>query len=325
MRGAQSKDVGRQIEALSPQTKARIEGLQFDRDVGDAFVQNELMNYLTGEISLIDKSALGMKFFDTNAMHDIFRVAKAEVIDKNPGIDINSTEGQALLKDRFEWLVRHTQPMWHTKDRSLIGSDPRPIIRALTMFMSQREQLVRMINNGISDYTNSDKTSQDATRMGKVLGTVALNMLLFSLYNLAWASLIQKRKRDVKDLAKNFLKDMLNLPFFGKYLATSFDLVFNILTDKPVFRQEFDDGAVEGILKEILIEAIPNFARSGKHFVTKEKYRSGPNRGKEKWIIELLVATDAVAEAVASLKGIPYYGAKDIIRTIKAHLTEDEK
>ncbi len=322
-KGIADKETIEEINRLSPQMKARFENLQFDRDIGDAFMQNELMNYLTGETTLIDKTALGMRFFDRNAIVDIYRATKAEVTDK--GANINSKDGKALLKDRFEWVVRHTQPMWHPKDRSLIGSDPRPLIRSLTMFMSQREQLVRMVNNSITDYVNSEKTAEDATRIGRSIGAVTLSMTAFTLYNFAWALLIHKKKRDVLDLAKSFFKDILSLPFFGKYIAKSFEIVFNVLTDKPVFRQSFDEGPIEGILGRILIEAIPNFARAATHYTTGEKYKSGPNKGEEKWKNELLVATDALVDAIASLKGIPYYGAKDIARTVKAQLPEDEK
>ncbi len=283
------------------------------------------MNDLTYEISLLDKTALGLRFFDTNAIVDIFRAVKAEVADKNPNVDINSEEGKALLKDRFEWVVRHTQPMWHPKDRSLIGSDPRPLVRSLTMFMSQREQLVRMINNGVSDYANSEKSAEDTVRLGRTLGSIALNMAIFTLFNLAWATLIQRKERDVKDLGKSFMKDMLSLPFFGKYLATSFDLTFSVLTGKPVFKQQFDEGPIEGILSDILIQAIPNFARAGKHFVSKEKYKSGPNKGEEKWKNELLVAVDGLVDAIASLKGLPYFGAKDIVKSIGAQIPKEEK
>ncbi len=264
-----------------------------------------------------------MRFFDTNAIVDIYRATKAEVIDNNPGIDIKSEEGKALLKDRFEWVVRHSQPVWHVKDRSLLGASRNPLVRVFTMFMSQREQIVRMVNNGISDFANSDKTSADATRLGRVLGTVAMNLAAFSTYNFAWALLVQRKKKDVEDFARDFLKDILSLPFFGKYLAKSLEITFNVMAEKPVFNQEFDAGAVESILKAILIDAIPNFARAGKHYVTGEKYQRGPNRGKLKWTNELLVATDSLIDALASLKGLPYYGAKDIVKSVKAQIPKE--
>ena len=315
----------REMNALSPQIRARREGFQFDRDIGDAFVQNELMNYLTGDISYIDKTGIGLRYFDGNAIEDIYRAARAEVTDKNPDIDIKSDEGKALLKDRFEWLVRHTQPMWHTKDRSLLGSDPRPLVRLFTMFMSQREQMVRMTSNGILDYAYSDKTTQDATRLGRSIGAVALNMTLFTIFNMAWAVVVHRKRKDLKDLLRAAMKDTLSLPFFGKYLSASAEIVFNVFADEPNWRRTFDKDAFESILADILLEAIPNFARAGKHLVTGEKYKSGPNQDEQKWKNELFVAIDALAEAFAAIKGIPYYGAKELIDIAESQITGGEQ
>lgn len=324
-KGVGTAELRAEIKALSPQFGARADGLQFDRDTGDAFVENELMNYLTGDTSAIDKTAIGLKFFDTNAIVDIYRAVKAEVADA--GVNINTPEGKAILKDRFEWVARHTQPMWHPKDRSLLGSDPRPLVRSLTMFMSQREQMVRMVNNSIADFANSKKTVEDQARLGRSLGAVAMNMVLFSIYNAAWAVLIQRRKKDVLDLMRDVFSDALSLPFFGGYFAKLFELAFNTFADKPTFHQfDFDDGPVVGILQEILLEGIGGFARAGKHLVTGEKYpRGNPNAGEFKWKNELVVATDALVDGFASLKGIPYHGAKDIVKSVKAQFTEPEK
>ncbi len=322
-RGTATKALNAEIAELSPQTGARIVGMQFDRDIGDAFQQNELLHYLTGDLSLIDKTGLGIRTFDNIAINDIYRAVTAEVIDKNPGIDIKSAEGKMLLKDRYEWVLRHNQPMWHVKDRSLLGASRNPIVRTFTMFMSQREQLVRMVNNAISDFANSDKTSEDATRLGRVLGTVTMNLVAFSVYNFAWALVAHRKKKDVKDFFRQLFKDMISLPFFGKYFAQSFEIIFNVMADKPVFKQEFDAGAVEFILKEILIDALPNFVRAAKHYVTGVKYQSGRHKGELKWQVELLVAVDSLIDAFASLKGLPYYGAKDIVKTAKAQIPKE--
>jgi hypothetical protein len=323
-RGKTSKALIAEITELSPQMAARIEGFQFDRDIGDAFEQNELIQYLTGDLNLIDRTGLGMRFFDTNAIVDIYRANKAEVMDKNPDMDINSDEGKALLKERFEWTVRHTQPVWHIKDRSALGGSRNPLVRVFTMFMSQREQLVRMVNNGISQFANSEKTIADQGRLGRTLGTVAFNLFMFSLYNFAWAALAKRKKRDVLDFTRDFFKDILALPFFGKYFAEAFSSSFNVVVDKPVFQQGFQDDPVEGILASLLLDGLVGFTRAGVHFVDGERYQSGPNRGELKWKNELWVAMDSVIDAVASLKGLPYYGAKDIIETAKAQIPKEK-
>jgi len=183
-----------------------------------------------------------------------------------------------------------------------------------------------MVNNGIADFANSDKAAEDQVRLGRSLGAVAMNMVLFSIYNAAWAVLIQKRKKDVLDLMRDVFSDALSLPFFGSYFAKLFEISFNTFADKPTFnRLDFDDGPLVDILQGILLEGIGGFARAGKHLVTGEKYRAGPNRGELKWKNELLVATDALVDGFASLKGIPYHGAKDIVKSVKAQFTEQEE
>ncbi len=322
-RGISKKQLIEEIKLLSPQMIARILGFQFDRDIGDAFQQNDLLNYLTGDLSLIDKTGLGLRYFDTNAIVDIYRAVKAEVADKNPGIDINSDEGKALLKDRFEWVVRHTQPVWHVKDRSLIGASRDPLVRIFSMFMSQREQMVRMVNNGISDFANSEKTGQDAFRVGRTLGTVWFNLFMFSLYNFAWAVLVKKKKRDVWDFLRDSTKDIIGLPFFGKYFAEGFGISFDIVADKPVFRERFQEDPFEGVVSNILIDGLVGFTKAGKDFVTGEKYQRGPHKGELKWKIELLVAMDSVIDAFASIGGLPYYGAKELGEIAKAQIPKE--
>jgi len=315
-RGIATKDVQSQIDAISPQYgTARSEGLQFDRDVGDAWAQNEMLNYLTGQASIVDKAALPMRFFDTNAIHDIFRVAKAEVIGENPNIDINSREGQALLKDRFDWLVRHTQPIWHVKDRSLLGGQKtNALLRAATMFMSQREQLMRMQINAISEFSQSKKTTADKLRLARVMGTVGLNMAAFTLYNFAFATLVQRKDRDILDLIRNFFSDMISLPFFGNWFARLFEAMFNTTAGKPSFR-DLGETAIESIAKDILIDGLLNYWKSANHFI----------EGDDRWERELLVAIDSTAEGVAALTGLPYYGAKEAVKIIDAQIKRLEE
>ncbi len=322
-KGISSKALVAEISEISPQMQARIEGFQFDRDIGDAFQQNELLNYLTGDLSLIDKTGLGMRFFDTNAIVDIYRAVKAEVADKNPDIDINSDEGKDLLKDRFEWVVRHTQPVWHVKDRSLIGASRNPLVRIFSMFMSQREQMVRMVNNGISDFANSEKTVADQFRLGRTLGSVAFNLFMFSLYNFAWAVLVKKKKRDVWDFVRDSMKDVIGLPFFGKYFAEGFGISFDIVADKPVFQERFQEDPFEGVVASILIDGLVGFTKAAKDFVSGEKYQRGRHKGELKWKIELLVAMDSVIDAFAAINGLPYYGAKELGEIAKAQIPKE--
>ena len=325
VRGKFDKALAAEMSDISPQLgRARSDGMQYDRDVGDEMSRNDLLFYLTGELSLVDKTAFGIGLFDSIALQDLFRITKAEVIDNNPDIDITSEEGQALLKDRFEWLARHTQPMWHVKDRSLIGSDKHWAWRSLTMFRSAREVITRMNTNAVTTYLNSEKTTADTIRLSKTMSAVAANMALFTLYNFAWATLIQKKDRDLEDLHKNFLKDILTLPFFGEYFEFFLNGIIQTATTGKLnfFERELDSGPIIGTI-ETAFDGMIALTLSARHFITGEKEtRKGyPNKGEKKWKSELVVAADAILEAAASVGGLPYYGAKDVAKTAKAQVT----
>jgi hypothetical protein len=327
VRGKMDKALVNEVSELSPQLgRARFEGMQYDRDVGDEMAKNDLLFYLTGETSLIDKTAVGIGFFDTLALLDVYRIAKAEVADNNPGIDIKSDEGKALLKDRYEWLARHTQPMWHVKDRSLIGSNPNWAIKSLTMFMSAREVIMRMNTNAITDYLNSDKTAADTARLAQVMGTVMGNMAMFSLYNLAWATVLQRKPREIEDIYKNFFRDMLSLPFFGEYLEFFVTGIMKsaIHGELSFFERELDDGAILGTV-QTAFNAVSNLALSVNHLITGERYKSGIHRTELKWKTEMIVGIDSLVDTIATVGGLPYYGAKSFVKSTARQITGGNK
>lgn len=327
VRGKLDKALVNELSELSPQLgRARFEGMQYDRDVGDEMAKNDLLFYLTGETSLVDKTALGIGFFDTLAILDVYRIAKAEVADNNPGIELTSAEGKVLLKDRFEWLARHTQPMWHVKDRSLIGSDKRFLQRSLTMFMSAREVIMRMNTNAVTEYLNSEQTVADGVRLGKVMGTVAGNMAMFTIYNFAWAALLQRKPKEVEDFYKDYFKDMLKLPFFGEYIEFFISgMVTSFATGKlNFFQRRLDEGPIEGTILSAF-DAVINYGFAFNHLITGEKYKSGIHKGDLKWKNEVLVATDNLIDTMATLGGVPYYGASSFVKSINRQITGGKK
>ena len=292
----------------------RIETNRFDRDIGDSDIQNELLRYITGRRNKSDIFLMGMKFHDINAIADLFRVAKAEVKENNPNLNIDSKEYKLLLKERFEWLFRHTQPTWHTKDRSILGSSRNVLVRAATMFMSQREKLVMMVTNANRRFAASEKTFKDIRELAKVWGTVGANLAMFTMYNFAWALVIQKKEKTLRDLFAMFGSDVLGLLFFGKY-ATEIIRVSNAISQKKFAKVSVSTGP-ENTIKQ-LVTGTAFYIIAAEHFITGEKYQSGPNRLEEKWKTELWVATEAMYDGIAGITGLPFTGPKDIINSLQ--------
>ncbi|KKN28064.1 hypothetical protein LCGC14_0858150 [marine sediment metagenome] len=303
------------IKELSPQIGARFESFRFDRDIGDASLENELEEYLTGELSLKDSFLLGMKYFDTNAIVDLYRASLSEIADARPDLDQNSQEFKDLLKSRFEWLVRHTQPVWHVKDRSLLGSDPRPLVRALTMFMSQREQMVRMVTGASVEFSNSNKDTVAQLRLAKVYGAVGLNIAMFTMYNAAWALLVRKKKKTILDIGSEFVQNMFGNLFFGRYAAEIIRVTTNKVQGKGFGQVSFEAAPVR--LLQTGGNGLVNLSAAAFHFITGDIYLAGPNRNQEKWKNELLVAIDNLIDFTSGVTGLPYVGPKDIVSGIK--------
>ncbi|MCK5017548.1 MAG: hypothetical protein KAS32_10815 [Candidatus Peribacteraceae bacterium] len=314
-KGVATKAIKEEMESISPQIKMRMETNRFDRDIGDSDIQNELLRYLTGKHNASDIFLMGMKFHDINAIADIFRAVKAEVKENNPTLDIASKEFKSKLKERFEWVFRHTQPTWHTKDRSILGSSRNVLVRAATMFMSQREKLVMMVTNANRRFANSEKTFKDIKEVARVWGTVGSNLAMFTMYNLAWAVAIQRKEKTLRDLAAMFGSDVLGLLFFGKY-ATEIIRVSNSVAQGKFAKVSVSTGP-ENTIKQ-LITGTAFYVIAAEHFITGEKYKSGPNRLEEKWKTEIWVASEAMYDGVAGVMGLPFTGPKDIINSLQS-------
>jgi hypothetical protein len=315
-RGMSNAEIIAEIKALSPQIGARFEGFRFDRDIGDASLENELMEYLTGELDLRDKFLLGMKYFDTNAIVDVYRASLSEITEARPDLKRDSAEFQQLLKERFEWLVRHTQPVWHVKDRSLLGSDPRPLWRSMTMFMSQREQIVRMVTNAAVEYAHSNKDVSALRRLGKVYGAVGMNMALFTLYNTMWALGVKRKKKSMLDVLSEFTQNSFGNLFFGKFASE----IIRVYTE-GIQKRSFQEVSFESPPLRLLTTAgtgLMQLNLAALHFLTGEIYISGPNRNQKKWKNELWTSADNIADAISGFTGLPYIGPKEIIKGLKS-------
>jgi hypothetical protein len=337
VRGKFDSSILKEISELSPQTGERLQSMRFDRDIGDAAIQDEFIDYFTGKSGVdafmnawssgdlkqtmiaAEKLGLsGMKLFDTIAIVDGYRITKAEIAAERPDLKAGTDEYNALLKKRFEWLTRHTQPMWHVKDRSLLGSERNPFIRGLVMFSSQREQLVRMVANAAVAYENSGKTQTDLEAFGKAGGAVLFNVALFTLYGFAWAIGIQKREKEAKNLLPEFFQNLVGNLFFTKAVVEAMRNV-QARNEGRLTRVNLDTATTS--LTRNAVGALLTYQKAAEHFAVRDSragvYQSGPNKGKEKWAIEIQVATDQLADVVSGVTGLPYVGPKDVLRLLK--------
>ena len=322
MRGVSTPELLIRIKELSPQMAQRFEAHRYDRDIGDAVLDSEFHDYLTGDGTFeslqeswenkdvkgfLNKTQLaflaGMKYFDTNAIADLFRVAEAEIQGNNPSLKEGSKEYNKLLKDRFEWLVRHTQPVWHVKDRSQIGSTVHEGLKHLTMFMSQREQIVRMVTNAAINYKNSSQSREDIMEYANVIATVGTNIALFTAYNLAWAVGIAGADKDIRDVMTEFLSNVFG-NVFGSRLVTEIFRKKNGLDKGKYVKVDVNSGPIS--LIEPGLEGSAYLLSAAEKFIT----------GQPGWEDRLGDGIGLVSETAIQGVGLPYAGPKNIMSRI---------
>ncbi|KKK96519.1 hypothetical protein LCGC14_2661950, partial [marine sediment metagenome] len=145
------------ISEWSPYLRQRFEG-HISREIGDVAKTGAVLRFHTDQDPTLKGYLQGSRYsswatvlvsyFDRRAITNCWRIAEHEVQSravykgrpvKELYADLNY---QRAVVKAAETIIRRTQPTWHTVDRSLIGSDPRPAVKAITMFHSQREKLV---------------------------------------------------------------------------------------------------------------------------------------------------------------------------------------
>ena len=136
------------------------------------------------------------------------------------------------------------------------------------------------------------------------------------MYNLAWAVGIQRKDKTFRDLLAMFSSDILGLVFFGRY-ATEIIRVSNSVSKGQFAKVSVTTGP-ENTIKQLLT-GTAFYIIAAEHFITGEKYQSGPNRLEDKWKTELWVATEAMYDGIAGITGLPFTGPKDIINSLQEY------
>lgn len=321
IKGIQDQKTLEKIFELSPEVADRISGVRIDREIGDSYLDTEHDTYWSRESTLgAIQTAMkqgdygkaftaaqhaglaGMRFFDTNAICDTFRIAEAEIQDKNPDLDVESQEYKDLLRERFEWLVRHTQPVWHTKDRSLITSSDNELINQYTMFMSQREQIVRMATAAMQRYAQTG----DGRIASKMLGSIAGSIALFTLYNTLWA--ITVRGNDPEDELKQmpfaFTESVVGNLLFSQFFTDAARNAMNI-KDHKWARVNVDAAAVS-----LIEDAVIGAAYMGGGVLQMID-------GDPGWEDNLKRGTYLMGQTVLQGRGLPVAGPRDLTTRLR--------
>jgi hypothetical protein len=261
VRGKHDAALKGRMERWSPMLRERFMGA-ITRELGDVSKTGGVMRFMTGRDQLINVPTILVRIFDMLAVQDVWRMSEGQVYSRAQYRDSGITQAQlineadtlsreellALDKKRgtnvadyrlavtqtAEETIRISQPTWDIIDRSRIGSVKNPMVKALTMFHSQREKMAQMIGIANSRYMNELEwvrrenklenlksaalTEEGIKALKKAIRTYSI--VLFNTATVkAWGSLystvLMGRPEEPEDWATSFLADIPGMYYFG--------------------------------------------------------------------------------------------------------------
>ena len=237
--------------AWSPMLRERFTGM-IGRELGDVAKVGSVMRFLTGKDQLINGPMYMVRLFDRMAILDVWRMFEGTLAEeysaKYGGVTLAEllADAEKPVDQRkyptFKWdvirraeeTVRATQPTWDVVDRSIIGSAKNPLVRAFTMFHSQREKLAQMlglsnskmmnelnrirIQYGLTSLREAAKTKEGLRAIGKMAQTYGI-VLTNTAFVKAWATIygiaLFGKDDDAEDWAWAVAADIPGMYYFG--------------------------------------------------------------------------------------------------------------
>jgi hypothetical protein len=268
VRGKYDSVLKSRMEKYSPMLRERFMGA-ITRELGDVSKTGGVMRFITGRDQLLNIPTFMVRVFDMLAVMDVWRMSESWAYENYKRYRVKYHEGQkpvslkqllheadtltreqrvALDKKRgsntadfidmvvqkAEGTIRISQPTWDIVDRSRIGSVRNPMVKALTMFHSQREKMAQMIGIANSTYMNEleqirrengleNLKAAAATKegirafrkMARVWGTILFNTTLVKSWGALYGAAVMGRPEEPEKILTNVVADIPGMYYFG--------------------------------------------------------------------------------------------------------------
>lgn len=298
-----------EIFTWSPQLAARWEG-HISRELGELKNTGAIRELFTGKVGWSNKFLTAYQTADHPMVVTIWRAAKAEVKEQEPGL-----EGDAYFEkvaERAEYIIRRTQASVFVEHRSENLANRDPVARTLTLFSSETNKQFIMVSRALEVYRRSSRSFADGKLLAQKLFIVSfLNSFLIALINMGaniWKQSEDKgRKKEEEEdwelISKKYVSDVILGPLGMVYGVR--DMV-QVLQSWYVYGQMFEGlsnpvySAASTFLKGVI-----GFAEASKQYLSGEKYKSGVHKRETKWGYSLGRAVRQTIEGLGALRGLP--------------------
>ena len=294
----------------SPQLMERIR-VGFARDVADIGRIGAVRKFWTGRTGFINKLGAGIKNFDTKT---VIRIAESAE-DEQEALGFKGEELARRATERAEFIIRRTQPTFHPKDRNALSRTKNPLLKFITIFMSQRFKNVNIQRRAFLRYGTSPKSPRDKAKLiwALLLTSIIQHQLIRGLKRLR-RIILKKPKPKKKDKPTTiFVREILG-GVLGNFAGGA---TFAQSLASKIQNGTFAGYDMDSVLASTLetgVNAIAEFWRGLEQFFTEERFKSGDKKFQLKWKTSLLRAADKGAQTILELKaGFPYMPVKEAI------------
>jgi hypothetical protein len=266
VRGKYDAHLRRRMETNSAMLRERFMGA-ITRELGDVSKTGGVMRFMTGRDQLLNIPTFMVRAFDMLAVMDVWRMseswayknyqqhrlkpgeralplaqllAEADSLTYEQRQELDAKRGTRtadfidMVTQKAEATIRISQPTWDIIDRSRIGSVRNPMVKALTMFHSQREKMAQMIGIANSTYMNTleqirreqgldNLKSAGLTpegirafrKMARVWATILVNTSIVKAWGALYGAAIMGRPDEPEKLLESIVADIPGMYYFG--------------------------------------------------------------------------------------------------------------
>lgn len=319
--------------------RRRFEGNLSSIALGDVAQTDRILRSITGKTKAINWTTEGIRFVDSRAIVEAWRIAKAEV--KDSGLKEGMEGYWDTVRKRADYLVRRTQPMFDTESRSVLTSDPRRAIRQFVLFRSYIDQSLRMFHRANVNLANGNiSKAQWSRQVGIIWGSLAANVIIRQLIRLALYALPamavaeilwgKHKAPSIKDEAYKMGRDTVLSPvkiltYVGYLAYSTARRGIDIAAGKKVYPKEADFDTLPITVVESIWKTLGHFSDAAGYLGTGEKYKSGEHKGEYKAKVELEKGITELTLSLGLLLGMPVTPAERIRSELKKQRKEKKK
>ena len=296
--------------------RARKEGMSGSKSIAS---RGSIRKRFTGKNSPVDTQLAGLHKGDIWGVSRAALVTRAEMADTRmsgkslewwqaygvepTSLEYGSEQYWEAFKDRANYLVTLTQPMFFSENKGEYANSTNPIVREAARFRSFVDQTLRIMHRQAAFAAKGDQSAAASAK------NIAITLLVLSVWKslvkYEWDKHIMGKDKELDDLLRDILTSPAQLiPFLG-YPASKIAQVAlgadNLSVQSPSY------SMVATMLVDNMLAHSYDMARGINYAMDDEYFQSGPNAGESKADVYLRRGIKGAFQDYLVLQGVPAY------------------